>query len=56
MTHMGIPIDSRGMQCLSLQSPLHPAYTIKDSVFHEALNDYLPSIAEWKEWFADQFY
>ena len=52
---MGIPIDSRGMQCLPLQSPVHPAYTIKDSVFHEALNDYLPSIAEWKEWFADHF-
>ena len=36
---MGIPIDSKGLQCLSLQSPLHPAYTIKDSDFNQTLND-----------------
>jgi hypothetical protein len=51
----GIPIDSAGLQCLPLNSPVHPFYEPKDSVFSSTIQDHLPSIKEWKEWFDKEF-
>ena len=36
---LGIPIDSDGMQCLSVSSPLHPNYKPKNSVYNKNIND-----------------
>ena len=52
---MGIPIDSKGMQCLPLHCPIHPAYKIKNENFYNIINDYLPSIKECKDWFDENF-
>ena len=51
----GVPIDSKGLQCLPLHSPVHPNYKIESPVFVDILNDYLPSISEWKKWLEDNF-
>ena len=34
---------------------MHPSYESKNSVFHRLINDYLPSIQEWEEWFDEHF-
>ena len=52
---LGIPIDSDGMQCLSVSSPLHPNYKPKNSIYNKNINDNLPSIEEVKIWFDDLF-
>ena len=52
---MKIPIDSLGLQCLPLSCPVHPNYSIKDSVFNEQIKDYLPSFKEWEDWFDINF-
>ena len=52
---MGIPIDSEGLQCLPLTSPVHPNYQSKDHIFNKQINDYLPSFKEWQEWFDVNF-
>ena len=51
----GIPIDAKGLQTLPLTCPLHPGYAIKDSVFSANINEHLPSIDEWQEWFDEHF-
>jgi len=51
----GIPVDEKGFQCLPLSSPVHPAYTLKHSVFNSALQDHLPSFAEWQSWCDENF-
>ena len=50
-----IPIDVRGLQCLPMHSPLHPDYESKDFVFNSHINDYLPTIKEWADWFDEHF-
>tara|TARA_R100000008_G_scaffold81904_1_gene65594 strand:- start:1125 stop:1544 length:420 start_codon:yes stop_codon:yes gene_type:complete len=50
-----IPIDKLGLQCLPLQSPVHPQYTPVDSQHNRELDIYLPSIEEWKSWFDSEF-
>ena len=52
---MGIPIDKRELQCLPITCPVHPNYEPKHSVFNSALQEHLPSIKEWKEWFDFHF-
>ena len=52
---LGIPIDSDGMQCLPVESPLHPNYEPKNAIFNKTLNDELPSLNEVKVWFDDLF-
>ena len=52
---IGIPIDAKGLQCLPIDCPVHPSYRIQNPVFVEILNDYLPSISEWKKWLEDNF-
>ena len=52
---MGIPSDIKGLQCLPITCPVHPGYDIKHSVFNVALQDHLPSIDEWQDWFDNQF-
>ena len=52
---MGIPVDLKGLQCLSISSPVHPNYEITDSVFNKQINDYLPSFNEWRAWFDINF-
>ena len=50
-----IPIDSEGLQCLPMSSPVHPHYEPKDYVFNKQIKDYLPSFKEWQEWFDVNF-
>ena len=52
---MNIPIDTMGLQCLPLSSPVHPNYESENSVFNKQVNDYLPSFKEWQEWFDTNF-
>ena len=51
----GIPVDEKGLQCLPMSSPVHPSYNIKHSVFNLPLQDHLPSVDEWKDWFEEHF-
>ena len=53
--NMNIPIDSQGLQCLPVSSPVHPSYELQDPVFNEQIKDYLPSFKEWQEWFDVNF-
>ena len=50
-----IPIDKLGLQCIPLQSPVHPQYTPVDSQYNRELDICLPSIEEWKSWFDSEF-
>ena len=52
---MGIPVDEKNLQCLPVSCPVHPSYEPKHSVFNFTLQDYLPSIEEWQDWFDNQF-
>ena len=52
---MGIPVDEKNLQCLPITCPVHPGYNIKHFVFNVALQDYLPSVEEWQDWFDNQF-
>jgi len=53
----GIPIDDEGMQCLPIDSPVHPSWTA-DNIQLEH-NDFLefeiPTIDGTREWFDDNF-
>ena len=53
--NMNIPIDTQGLQCLPLSSPVHPNYELQNPVFNEQIKDYLPSFKEWQEWFDVNF-
>ena len=53
--YMGIPVDEKNLQCLPISCPVHPNYEPKHSVFNFTLQDYLPSIEEWQDWFDNQF-
>jgi hypothetical protein len=52
---IGIPIDSRGFQCLSMDSPVHPLYQPKETSFHSQLDAHLPTIADFTAWFEEHF-
>ena len=52
---MGIPTDEKGLQCLPMSCPVHPSYQPKHSVFNKALQDHLPSVDEWRDWFEEHF-
>jgi hypothetical protein len=52
---MGIPIDSRGLQCLPISSPFHPDHISKDPIYNPYINDYVPSIKEWQTWLDENF-
>ena len=54
----GIPIDSKGFQCLdATQCPLHPDYAVKDedTEHNEALGCIIPTLASFNSWFEDAF-
>ena len=52
---IGIPIDSRGFQCLSIESPIHPLYQPKETSFHPILDVDLPTINDFTPWFEEHF-
>ena len=55
---LGIPIDSKGLQCLNaMQCPLHPAYIANQDTFeyNEFLEVDIPTLSSFKTWFDDQF-
>lgn len=51
----GVPIDENGMQCLSLESPLHPSYTPIEVTYNEFLQYELPSFDSVRKWFDENF-
>lgn len=53
--HDNVPIDKEGLQCLPLQSPVHPGYVPVHSQYNKKLDVDLPSIEEWKSWFDSEF-
>jgi len=55
---LGIPIDSKGLQCLdALQCPIHPSYIVPASNLehNEFLEVDIPMISSFRTWFDDQF-
>jgi hypothetical protein len=38
-----------------MSSPVHPSYEMEHPVFNSPLQDHLPSIEEWKDWFELNF-
>lgn len=51
----GIPIDANGNQCLSINSPLHPAFDPAETVFSEVLQSRIPTINCFRKWFDENF-
>ena len=53
----GIPIDQEGMQCLPIESPVHPSWICdKDKLeFNNFLGFKIPSIVSTREWFDANF-
>jgi len=54
----GLPIDSRGFQCLdAVQCPLHPSYQVteENTESNEALGCRIPTLASFNSWFEDNF-
>ena len=53
----GIPVDEEGMQCLPVQSPVHPSWAGDNATFE--YNDFLefkiPTIDSTSDWFNDNF-
>jgi hypothetical protein len=54
---LNIPIDERGMQCLPIESPVHPTWQPdqKEFVYNEYMRQPIPSIEQAKRWFDDNF-
>jgi len=55
---LGIPIDSKGLQCLdALQCPIHPSYIVPASNLehNEFLEVDIPMISSFRTWFSEQF-
>ena len=38
-----------------MSCPVHHSYQPKHSVFNKALQDHLPSVDEWRDWFEEHF-
>lgn len=53
----GIPIDQEGMQCLPIESPVHPSWeSDKNQLeYNDFLEFEIPSISSTREWFSDNF-
>lgn len=53
----GIPVDEEGLQCLPIESPVHPTWQINNSflVYNDFLEFEIPSIDSTREWFDDNF-
>ena len=53
----GIPIDKDGLQCLPIESPVHPSWVgVEEKYeFNEFLGFKIPSIESTKAWFDDNF-
>ena len=54
----GIPVDSKGFQCLDAQQcPLHPSYsaTEENTEHNEALGCSIPTLSSFNSWFEDAF-
>jgi len=54
----GLPVDSRGFQCLDAQQcPLHPAFTAteENTEHNEALGCSIPTLTSFNSWFEDTF-
>jgi len=53
----GIPIDEEGMQCLPIESPVHPSWNCNSAflVYNKFLDFEIPSIDSTREWFDDNF-
>lgn len=55
--HDGIPVDADGLQCLPIESPVHPSWTA-DNVeleYNDFLEFKIPTIEGTREWFDDNF-
>tara|TARA_Y100000816_G_scaffold174003_1_gene125158 strand:- start:496 stop:915 length:420 start_codon:yes stop_codon:yes gene_type:complete len=54
---MNIPVDENGLQCLPVESPVHPSWTANN--VQKEKNDFLgfdiPSIKSTREWFNENF-
>ena len=54
----GIPLDSKGYQCLdALLCPIHPAFEVKEENMehNEALGCIIPTLDHFNGWFEDSF-
>jgi hypothetical protein len=53
--NLGIPIDSKGDQCLPINCPLHPHHVPTKYIKNEVLNEDIPDYTSFKPWFDDHF-
>jgi len=55
--NMGVPVDSKGYQCLDIACPIHPGFTATESEKepNEFLGVSIPTLSSFRSWFADQF-
>ena len=55
--NMGIPIDSKGFQCLDIVCPIHPGFIASEGEkeYNEFLEVSIPTLSSFREWFSDQF-
>ena len=55
--HDGIPVDEDGLQCLPIDSPVHPSWTADSTQleYNNFLEFDIPSIDSTREWFDDNF-
>ena len=51
----GIPVDINGMQCLPIESPLHPGWEPFETEYSTILAHNIPTISHYKQWFDDNF-
>ena len=53
----GVPIDDDGMQCLPIESPVHPSWQANTNQleYNDFLEFEIPSIDSTREWFDDNF-
>lgn len=51
----GIPIDVHGMQCLPMQSIIHPNYVPTDTLYSEVVKADLPTIESARLWLDENF-
>ena len=51
----GVPIDEKGLQCLDVSCPLHPAHEPETTEYSEALNSNIPTLDSFRKWFDDNF-
>lgn len=52
---LGIPVDEFGVECLESDCPLHPFFTDSRRYWSDYLEDYIPTVQTWKQWFEANF-